>query len=69
MSRCTKILLSRYHNRRAARMSLGDIRVVVQTLTGGAFHLEIHPSEKIAVVKETLCHIQGTPVCASASSF
>ncbi len=36
-----------------------DIRVVVKTLTGGAFHLEISPFEKIIIVKETLCQIQG----------
>ncbi len=37
-----------------------EIRVIVETLTGGAFHLEIDAREKISVVKNTLCHIQGT---------
>jgi hypothetical protein len=40
---------------------MGEIRIVVETLTGGAFHLEIESSERVLTVKETLCHIQGLP--------
>ena len=40
---------------------MGEIRIIVETLTGGAFHLEIESQERVLTVKETLCHIQGMP--------
>ncbi len=38
----------------------GDIRIVVETMTGGAFHLEINVAEPIALIKHSLAQIQGS---------
>ena len=36
-----------------------EIRLVIETLTGGAFHLDIALASPVLLVKETLCSIQG----------
>jgi hypothetical protein len=42
---------------------MGAVRIMIETMTGGAFHLEIDCQELVGVVKETLCQIQGRSPC------